>query len=182
MRANELMAEGKIQPVLWKVMGFDGVAEAHQLLHENKHLGKISILVGASSEDEGKEEDGPGAIRAEVGREARPGLHQRTLVPPGGIVMNLCYIDWHVTPFRADRWYEIWEPGAARALAFGAKGWSLSRSIEDPQLFRQSSLWEDKADFDRYWGSDEVIAIREQALNYYAKPVLPVWHKLIAGE
>ena len=67
MRANQLMAEGKIQPVLWRVMGFDGVAEAHQLLHENKHLGKISILVGASSEEEGKEEDGPGAIRAEVG-------------------------------------------------------------------------------------------------------------------
>jgi crotonyl-CoA carboxylase/reductase len=66
-RANELMAEGKIQPVLWRVMGFDGVAEAHQLLHENKHLGKISILVGATSEEEGKVEDGPGAIRAEVG-------------------------------------------------------------------------------------------------------------------
>jgi crotonyl-CoA carboxylase/reductase len=67
MRANQLMAEGKIRPVLWQVMGFDGVAEAHQLLHENKHLGKISILVGATAEDEGKIEEGPGAIRAEVG-------------------------------------------------------------------------------------------------------------------
>src|SRR5437773_748954 len=66
-RANELMAEGKIRPVLWRVMGFDGVAEAHQLLHENKHLGKISILVGATDEEEGKNEEGPGAIRAEVG-------------------------------------------------------------------------------------------------------------------
>jgi crotonyl-CoA carboxylase/reductase len=66
-RANELMAEGKIQPVLWRVMDFDGVAEAHQLLHENKHLGKISILVGATDEEGGKQEDGPGAIRAEVG-------------------------------------------------------------------------------------------------------------------
>jgi crotonyl-CoA carboxylase/reductase len=53
--------------VLWRVMGFDGVAEAHQLLHENKHLGKISILVGADTEEEGKTEEGPGAIRAEVG-------------------------------------------------------------------------------------------------------------------
>jgi crotonyl-CoA carboxylase/reductase len=67
MRANQLMAEGKIQPVLWRVMGFDGVAEAHQLLHENKHLGKIAILVGATDETEGQTEDGPGAIRAEVG-------------------------------------------------------------------------------------------------------------------
>ena len=73
MRANQLMAEGKVRPVLWKTMGFDGVPEAHQLLHENKHLGKISILVGAESEDEGKNEDGAGAIRAEVGLAKRDG-------------------------------------------------------------------------------------------------------------
>jgi crotonyl-CoA carboxylase/reductase len=36
-------------------------------MHENKHLGKIAVLVGASSEDAGKTEEGPGAIRAEVG-------------------------------------------------------------------------------------------------------------------
>ncbi len=67
MRANQLMAEGKVQPVLWKAMPFEGVPEAHQILHENKHLGKIAIMVGATYEDEGQEEDGPGAIRAEVG-------------------------------------------------------------------------------------------------------------------
>ena len=67
MKANELMTEGKIRPVLWQTMEFDGVAEAHQLMRENKHLGKISILVGATDEQEGRNEDGPGAIRAEVG-------------------------------------------------------------------------------------------------------------------
>jgi crotonyl-CoA carboxylase/reductase len=67
MRANGLMAEGKIRPVLWQAMGFEGVPEAHQLLHENKHLGKISIMVGATEADEGKHAEGPGAIWAEVG-------------------------------------------------------------------------------------------------------------------
>src|ERR1700753_2599065 len=67
MRANQLMAEGKIRPVLWQTMEFDGVPHAHQLMHENKHLGKTAILVGAESEDAGKNEEGPGAIRAEVG-------------------------------------------------------------------------------------------------------------------
>jgi crotonyl-CoA carboxylase/reductase len=67
MRANQLMAEGKVRPVLWQTMGFEGVPEAHQLLHENKHLGKISILVGAEDEQQGRTEEGPGAIRAEVG-------------------------------------------------------------------------------------------------------------------
>jgi crotonyl-CoA carboxylase/reductase len=66
-RANELIEQGLVRPVLWRTMGFDQVAEAHQLMRENKHLGKISILVGAKSEGEGKTAEGPGAIVAEVG-------------------------------------------------------------------------------------------------------------------
>ena len=66
-KANELIESGQIRPVLWRTLGFDGVAEAHQLMLENKHLGKISILVGADSEGQGKTADGPGAIHAEVG-------------------------------------------------------------------------------------------------------------------
>src|SRR5688572_33332916 len=66
-KANELIAQSKIRPVLWRVMPFEGVAEAHQLMRENKHHGKIAILVGADKEGLGKTEEGPGAIRAEVG-------------------------------------------------------------------------------------------------------------------
>ena len=67
LKANELIESGQIQPVLWRTLPFDGVAEAHQLMRDNKHLGKISILVGVESEGLGKTEDGPGAIHAEVG-------------------------------------------------------------------------------------------------------------------
>jgi crotonyl-CoA carboxylase/reductase len=66
-RANVLIEQGKVRPVLWRTLGFDGVAEAHQLMYKNEHLGKIAILVGAESEGLGKTSDGPGAIRAEVG-------------------------------------------------------------------------------------------------------------------
>jgi len=51
-------------------MAFDQVAEAHQLMHENKHLGKIAILVGATEEGQGRSAPSPAdppAIRAEVG-------------------------------------------------------------------------------------------------------------------
>jgi crotonyl-CoA carboxylase/reductase len=65
--ANALIEESKIRPVLWQTMRFEDVAEAHQLLRENKHLGKIAILVGADAEGQGKSAEGPGAIRAEVG-------------------------------------------------------------------------------------------------------------------
>jgi crotonyl-CoA carboxylase/reductase len=66
-RANVLIEQGKIRPVLWRTLPFDGVAEAHQLMYKNEHLGKIGILVGAESEGLGKTSEGPGAIRAEVG-------------------------------------------------------------------------------------------------------------------
>jgi hypothetical protein len=104
------------------------------------------------------------------------------LETPRGGALDVVYIEWHVHPFRAERWYEIWEPGAARVMAFGAKGWSLTRNVEDPLHFRQASLWESRDDFERYWYSDEVSALREEAFNYFNKPVLPVWHVLIAGE
>jgi crotonyl-CoA carboxylase/reductase len=66
-KANELIEEGLIRPVLWRTMGFEGVGEAHQLMKENKHLGKIAILVGAKEAGQGKTAEGPGAIYAEVG-------------------------------------------------------------------------------------------------------------------
>ncbi|MET0817546.1 MAG: crotonyl-CoA carboxylase/reductase [Solirubrobacteraceae bacterium] len=66
-KANELIESGKIRPVLWKTMTFDGVAEAHQSMYKNEHLGKIAILVGAEAEGLGRSGEGPGAIRAEVG-------------------------------------------------------------------------------------------------------------------
>jgi crotonyl-CoA carboxylase/reductase len=65
--ANRLIETGQIRPVLWKTMGFEDVANAHQLMQENKHSGKIAILVGADSTGQGKTEEGPGAIYAEVG-------------------------------------------------------------------------------------------------------------------
>jgi crotonyl-CoA carboxylase/reductase len=67
MKANELIEQGKIRPVLWRTTGFDGVPEAHQLMKDNKHLGKIAILVGATEEGQGRTAEGPGAIHAEVG-------------------------------------------------------------------------------------------------------------------
>jgi crotonyl-CoA carboxylase/reductase len=67
LKANELIESGAVRPVLWRTLGFDGVAEAHQLMKDNKHAGKISVLVGAEKEGLGKTAEGAGAIYAEVG-------------------------------------------------------------------------------------------------------------------
>ena len=90
------------------------------------------------------------------------------------------YVEWHISPFRRDRFLEIWLPALDRALAFGARSCFLSRNEEDPLHFRQVSVWDDRADFDRYWASDEISALRQAALPYFNKPVYPVWHDLIA--
>ncbi len=53
-RANQLIVEKKIRPVLGKVFPFEGCAEAHQVMYENKHSGNMVVLVQASSTGTGK--------------------------------------------------------------------------------------------------------------------------------
>jgi len=90
-------------------------------------------------------------------------------------------LSWHVTPFRAQRWIDLWEPAAAMATEYGAVNWQIYRSTEDPLLFRQVITWNDKADFESYWFSEEVSAIREQIIDMYDKPLLPLWCTPIVG-
>ncbi|HEX6666493.1 MAG TPA: hypothetical protein VF081_07850 [Solirubrobacterales bacterium] len=96
--------------------------------------------------------------------------------------MEVCTLDWHIAPFRADRWLDVWESAAAKMPAYGAKNWSLTRSIDDPQAFQQSAEWESRADFERYWFSEEIEAAREATIGYYDIPMLPTWHTVIAAE
>ena len=94
-------------------------------------------------------------------------------------MVHVNYIDWHTHPFRAERWLEVWRPALGRALAFGASVSYLTRSIDDPLHFRQVSIWDSTEDFERYWASDEITALREAALNYFNKPILPTWHSIV---
>jgi len=94
--------------------------------------------------------------------------------------MHVNYIDWHATPFRADRFAELWSPALDRALAMGASASYMTRDIDDPLHFRQVTVWADKQDFEHYWASDEISELRMGAQRYYHKPVLPNWHSLTA--
>ena len=78
---------------------------------------------------------------------------------------EVCTLDWHIAPFRADRWLDLWEPAAAKMPAYGASSWSLTRSIDDPLAFRQTSIWESRADFERYWYSEEIEAARASIID-----------------
>jgi crotonyl-CoA carboxylase/reductase len=53
-RANRLIAEGKIDPVLSRVFPWSECPEPHQMMKENQHVGKMVVLVGAESEGLGR--------------------------------------------------------------------------------------------------------------------------------
>ena len=96
---------------------------------------------------------------------------------------EVCTLDWHITPMRADRFLDLWEPSAAKAPAYGAKSWSLTRSTDDPLAFRQTMIWESRSDFERYWYSEEISEARAEAHGMYEVPLLPVWFRVVdAGE
>ncbi len=95
---------------------------------------------------------------------------------------EVCVLDWHVAPFRADRFLDLWEPAAARMPAFGAKSWSLTRSTDDPLAIRQTMVWESRSDFERYWFSEEIEAARATVIDLYDLPLLPTWHTLLVSE
>ncbi len=90
-------------------------------------------------------------------------------------------IDWHIAPWRADRWLELWWPAAERMPAFGAKSWSLTRSIDDPLAFRQSSSGR-TAPTSSVTGTPERSRRASGVIDLYDKPLLPAWHTLLAAE
>jgi hypothetical protein len=95
---------------------------------------------------------------------------------------EVCKLDWHIAPLRADRWLDLWEPAAERMPAFGATSWSLTRAIADPSSFCQTSTWENRSDFERYWFSDEIEAVKASIIDLHDLPILPDWHTLLVAE
>ncbi len=95
---------------------------------------------------------------------------------------EVCRLDWHISPLRGDRFLDLWEPAAAKMPAYGASNWSLTRSIDDPLAFQQTSIWESRSDFERYWFSTEIESARASIIGIYDLPLLPTWHALLIAE
>ena len=131
-------------------------------MRENKHQGKIAILVGADEEGQGKTAEGPGAIRAEVGRS----FEWRAT---GGSVQ----LDFHVTPFRAERFVDVYRPAVARPRSYGATGYSSTAPRTTRTTSCTSRSGTTAADFDRYWLSREMRDIRTQILGLHDHLLLP---------
>jgi quinol monooxygenase YgiN len=94
--------------------------------------------------------------------------------------LEVMTIEYQATPFRAERFRELYEPGATRVLAYGADGYLFFRSYDDPDHFVHLSFWEDRRDFDRYWLSREMQTVRQNVAGLHAQPVLPHWGILVS--
>jgi quinol monooxygenase YgiN len=90
-------------------------------------------------------------------------------------MIEMCHIDFHLTPFRAERFASLYRPAVPRVLVYGAKGYAFYRSEEDADHFVHESLWEDRDDFKRYWFSREMQSVRERIMGLYEQPVIPSW-------
>jgi heme-degrading monooxygenase HmoA len=89
-------------------------------------------------------------------------------------------LDFHVTPLRAERFYDTYRTAVPRVLAYGARGYVFFRVEEDPDHFVHVSYWDDRADFYRFWMSEEMREIRRRLLGIYGQPLVPHWTTVLA--
>jgi quinol monooxygenase YgiN len=94
-------------------------------------------------------------------------------------MIEMAHIDYHLTPFRAQKFYDLYRPIVPRVLAYGATGYSFYRSEEDADHFVHASFWEDRAGFRRFWLSREMEAMREKIIGLYEQPVIPTWATIL---
>ena len=70
-------------------------------------------------------------------------------------------INWHINPLRADRWYQVWMPAVERARVVRCDLLLADPLRGRPSPLPQTTIWEDRDDFERFWSSDEIADARE---------------------
>jgi len=93
----------------------------------------------------------------------------------GGVAM----IPWYATVWRGDRFEAAVREIAPVALRYGATEYEVLRSREDRYRIHQSSTFERKLDFDRYWYGPEFEAFRTEYSSWYQVPIIYEWYERI---
>jgi heme-degrading monooxygenase HmoA len=97
----------------------------------------------------------------------------------GAALMDAVQLDYVVTPFREQRFVDLYRPAIARPRTYGASGYLFYRSEDDSAHFVHMSFWENRADFDRWWFSREMQEVRVAVAGLHGQPLLPHWHTVI---
>ena len=94
-------------------------------------------------------------------------------------LMDAVQLDYMVTPFRAQKFYDLYYPAIKRPLSYGATGVLFYRSEEDPDHFVHLIFWEDRAGFERWWFSQEMQQMRVEVSGLHGQPLLPHWNTVL---
>ena len=94
-------------------------------------------------------------------------------------LMDVVQLDYAVTPFRAQKFWELYYPAVKRPLTYGATGYVFYRSEDDPDHFVHLIYWEDRAGFYRWWYSHEMQAMRVAVSGLHGQPLLPKWNTVL---
>jgi heme-degrading monooxygenase HmoA len=94
-------------------------------------------------------------------------------------LMDVVQLDYIVTPFRAQRFYDLYRPAIKRPLSYGASGYLFYRGEDDADHFVHMIFWEDRAGFRRWWFSQEMQEIRVAVAGLHGQPLLPKWSTIL---
>jgi len=93
---------------------------------------------------------------------------------------GVVHIPWYATGFRGDALAAALAAFAPIVMRYGATDYQVFRSRDDRYRFLQTSTWESKLDWERFWEGEDAITFRVNHQGWYQVPVLYVWHDRIA--
>jgi hypothetical protein len=91
------------------------------------------------------------------------------------------HIPWYATGFRGDKLEAALADIAPVALRYGATAYSVYRYRDDRYKFLQTATFDDKLDWERYWGGPEFERFRISAQSWYQVPVVYAWADVSAA-
>ena len=90
------------------------------------------------------------------------------------------HIPWYATGFRGDKLEAALAEIAPIALRYGASSYAVYRYKDDRYKFLQTTTFESKDDWERYWGGPEFERFRVVNQSYYQVPVVYAWTDVAA--
>jgi hypothetical protein len=92
---------------------------------------------------------------------------------------GVVHIPWYATGLRHDSLASALGDVAAVALRYGATSYSVYRYRDDRYKFLQTAEFENKLDFERYWGGQEFTDFRVLCSGWFQVPVVYGWTDLV---
>jgi quinol monooxygenase YgiN len=90
------------------------------------------------------------------------------------------HLPWYATAFRGDRLEEALGQIAPVALRYGGTSYHVYRYRDDRYKFLQVATFEDKLDWERYWGGPEFTRWRALHNGWYQVPIVYQWTDIAA--